>query len=294
MSEPADTRLSVVIPAYRAERTVARAVASAFASGADEVIVVDDGSDDSTGDVAVAAGALCVRQENGGASRARITGSHRATGTFLVFLDSDDELVPAGVGRSVEVLAGDPELAVAAGTVIGTSDGVRRRRFPVRYTPVTTRTLLQRGFGPWPPAAQVVRAAAFRASQEVDPSPLHPRFADDYEALIRLSMVGGVDVRDDPTCVYSMAGGKSVRNARDAFVAKEAVRAHYAQHLDIPITPMTEAEISAGAHARLARAHAHAGNRVAAAAEWVRCAAANPVGGISKVVARVRRQIGRT
>ncbi|GEK21485.1 glycosyltransferase family 2 protein [Cellulomonas xylanilytica] len=289
-----EASLSVIIPAYRAERTIARAVASAFASGADEVIVVDDGSDDSTGEAARDAGAVCVRQENGGASRARVNGSRRAKGTYLVFLDSDDELVPAGVRRSVGVLAGDPALAVAAGTVIGTSDGVRRRRFPVRYRPVTTRTLLQRGFGPWPPAAQVVRADAFRASQEIDPAPLHPRFADDYEALIRLSMVGGVDVRDDPTCVYSMAGGKSVRNARAAFVAKEAVRAHYAQHLDIGITPMTEAEISAGAHARLARAHSHSGEWVGCALEWVKCAAANPVGGFGKVVSRVRRQIGWT
>lgn len=96
---------SVIIPAYNCVPWLARATASAYALGVDdvEVIVVDDGSTDETP-------ALCaelkyryptlrvIRRVNGGLSVARNTGIETATGTFVILLDADDELVVFDLG----------------------------------------------------------------------------------------------------------------------------------------------------------------------------------------------------
>lgn len=95
-------RLSVILPAYNAERYLEKAVRSvldqAFSDW--ELILVDDGSRDGTG-------ALCdrlagedsrvqvIHQENGGLSAARNAGITAAAGEYLAFLDADDYLAPA-------------------------------------------------------------------------------------------------------------------------------------------------------------------------------------------------------
>ncbi|WP_305092742.1 glycosyltransferase family A protein [Prescottella sp. R16] len=264
--------LTVVIPAFRAEQTIRRAVESAFAAGAATVIVVDDGSDDATGERAEEAGALCIRQENAGAATARARGAEHATSTYLSFLDSDDELLPDAVRNSVRVLEEDPSLAVSAGTVIGIAEGGDERPFPIRYSPVTTQSLLVNGFGPWPPCAAVVRRSAYVSTKTIEPAALAPRYAEDYELLIRLSMVGGIAVRDEPSCRYSLAGGKSVRSATSAIEAKEDIRRHYADHLGLDLEYMSERRVRMAASARRARAEWASGNTLSAAlrlGEWM-------------------------
>ena len=93
MTPPA---VSVVIPAYNAERTIS-AVLEALSSqvpAPDEVIVVDDCSTDGTAAVARRFGARVVRtDESGYAGGARNRGWDAAGGDVVVFLDSD--AVPA-------------------------------------------------------------------------------------------------------------------------------------------------------------------------------------------------------
>ena len=88
-------RISVVIPAYNAERTVGRAIDSVLAQtrAADEVIVVDDGSTDGTADVVRRYGekVTLICQENAGVSVARNRGIEASTGEWIAFLDGDDE-----------------------------------------------------------------------------------------------------------------------------------------------------------------------------------------------------------
>lgn len=263
--------LTVIIPAFQAEQTIGRAVASAFAAGAETVIVVDDGSDDTTGDRAQAAGAVCIRQENAGAAKARTTGAEHASSEYLIFLDSDDELIPSAVQHSLQILAANPTLAVSAGTVIGVTETGAERPFPVRYSPVDTESLLVNGFGPWPPCAAVVRRASYLRSKSAHPAALAPRFAEDYELLIRLSLVGGIAVRGEASCRYSLAGGKSVRSATSAIEAKEQIRDHYARHLNLEIERMSDRRIKMAASARRARAEWASGNKFATVArlsEW--------------------------
>lgn len=92
---------SIIIPAYNCEAFLKRGVDSILRQSCPdwEVLIVDDGSTDSTPDVAQE---LCaqderiryIRQPNGGVSAARNTGIDAAQGTYLLFLDADDYWEP--------------------------------------------------------------------------------------------------------------------------------------------------------------------------------------------------------
>jgi glycosyltransferase involved in cell wall biosynthesis len=91
--------ISVVIPAYNREKTIGRAIQSVLNQTypAQEIIVVDDGSNDNTIQEALTACPSCriVRSScNLGAPSARALGVEAATGQWIAFLDSDDHWYP--------------------------------------------------------------------------------------------------------------------------------------------------------------------------------------------------------
>ena len=90
--------ISVIIPAYNAEQHISRAIDSVLAQThpADEIIAVDDGSTDDTGQILRSYGRQLryIGQENGGAGAARNTGIKAARGEWIAFLDADDEWLP--------------------------------------------------------------------------------------------------------------------------------------------------------------------------------------------------------
>ncbi len=101
-------RVSVVIPAYNAERFLAATVESALASTFRdlEVVIVNDGSKDST--QAVAEGfsrqVRVINQANAGMSPSRNRGIESSDSEFIALLDSDDIWHPAKVAAQVAAL----------------------------------------------------------------------------------------------------------------------------------------------------------------------------------------------
>ena len=176
--------------------------------------------------------------------------------TYVTFLDADDEVLSDGVRRSIELLEADDTLAVAAGRVMGFVGDGEAKLLPQTYTDVNTRTLLVTGYGPWPPGAAVQRTTLMREAESAEPEALRPRFAEDYELLIRMSLVGGIVRHDVPSMRYEMAGGKSAKSASSALASKEAIREHYARSLGIEIELMTPMRMRAAANKRVARAKA--------------------------------------
>ena len=115
--------VSAVIPCYRCAQTVARAVASVAAQTVPvlELILVDDGSTDSTAQVLVGlqnqypAGwiKLLTLAKNGGAASARNTGWEAAQGRYIAFLDADDSWHPRKIELQYQFMADQPDVAVS-------------------------------------------------------------------------------------------------------------------------------------------------------------------------------------
>jgi glycosyltransferase involved in cell wall biosynthesis len=110
-------RVSVIIPAFNAERYIRQTLESIFAQTYPnvEVIVVDDGSTDRTRDEVAAVGARVTyiyQPNSGGCSKPRNVGMKAATGEFFAFLDSDDLLVPHRLATEVEILMRHPEVGL--------------------------------------------------------------------------------------------------------------------------------------------------------------------------------------
>ncbi|QKJ87778.1 glycosyltransferase [Paramixta manurensis] len=122
MNEP-KTRatLSVVIPVYNVQRYLALAVDSVLNQTVqpEEIIIVDDGSTDGSGDLAESLyGALehvtIIHTENQGLGEARNVGTRAATCDYLYYFDSDDILVDDLVERFHQVVAQHPNTEVYA------------------------------------------------------------------------------------------------------------------------------------------------------------------------------------
>lgn len=111
----------MVIGVYNAASYLREAIESVFAQTYRplELVVVDDGSDDGSGDVAKNYGESLIYayQENTGNGSARNHGVRLASGQLLAFLDADDRFMPDKLERQFAALDADPELDMVFGHV---------------------------------------------------------------------------------------------------------------------------------------------------------------------------------
>ncbi len=96
-------RISVIIPAHNVERYVAEAIDSVLNQTLTpaEVVIVDDGSNDRTGEIASRYGqpVKVISQRVGGSGPARNLAVRNSTGDWLAFLDADDIWLPEKLER---------------------------------------------------------------------------------------------------------------------------------------------------------------------------------------------------
>lgn len=103
--------VSIVVPAFNAERFLSRTLASAQRQTHNrlEIIIVDDGSTDGTRSIVESIAAQddrvrIVSVKNGGVASARNVGIDEAKGEFIAFLDSDDLWHPEKIADQVAAL----------------------------------------------------------------------------------------------------------------------------------------------------------------------------------------------
>lgn len=138
-------RLSVIIPVYNGAATLPAALESVVnQQGARlEVIVIDDGSNDASADVArrVAPALVCVGQPNQGPAAARNRGLELVHGEFISFLDADDYWPADRVRCHMTLFQQNPDADIVIGatqTVRLIRDGAEagQKTLPVLPTPL--------------------------------------------------------------------------------------------------------------------------------------------------------------
>ncbi|MEB3269378.1 MAG: glycosyltransferase family A protein [Leptolyngbya sp.] len=121
MSIPKQPEISVIIPVYNGAKFLPEAIANVEAQGRSnlEIIVVDDGSTDSTAAVAQALGDRIryIHQSNQGPAAARNRGLAQAQGVFIAFLDVDDQWPADKLAHQLAAFAANPQLEIVNGYV---------------------------------------------------------------------------------------------------------------------------------------------------------------------------------
>ncbi len=125
MSDPSS--VSIVIPAFNESASIEEVVGVLRAAAAwREIIVVDDGSTDGTGDRAAAAGATVIRHPyNMGNGASVKNGIRRATGEYVLIVDADGQHPPEDALRIVSRL-GEYDLVIGARAIETQATPARR------------------------------------------------------------------------------------------------------------------------------------------------------------------------
>lgn len=111
--------VSVIIPAYNAERYLKEAVSSVLNQTYQniEVILVNDGSVDKTEEIAQTFKKLddrvrYISVKNGGVAAARNLGINQSKGEYVAFLDADDALMPENIAEKINLYLQKPEVGL--------------------------------------------------------------------------------------------------------------------------------------------------------------------------------------
>ena len=120
--------VTVIIPVYNYARYLGEAIESVLNQTYRhvEVIVVDDGSTDQSGEVArsfAARGVQYCRQDNAGIGPARNKGVELARGEYVAFLDADDRWPIEKLERQLHAFDTDPALEMVFGQALQLQNG---------------------------------------------------------------------------------------------------------------------------------------------------------------------------
>ncbi len=244
--------VSVVIPCRDADRTLAQAIRSVLNQTVppDEVLVIDDGSEDASREVARGFGPPVALHEGParGAAAARAAGGALARGARVMFLDADDLLTPRTLAALNAALDGSPEPAVA----LCPWDRLEREgcAWLVRPPSAEPRRPGQDDLSAWltgawsPPCAVLWGRAAYERAGGWD----EDSRGDDDGRLMRRAFARGVPVRrtSEGLALYRRAPGGGSLSARR--FSEEGLRSRLRALAD------TRAELERAGRPRAARA----------------------------------------
>jgi glycosyltransferase involved in cell wall biosynthesis len=201
--------VSIVMAAWNAERWIGEAVQSVIAQthGEWELLVVDDGSDDSTTDIVEAAGDErigIVRAEHAGVlAQVRNRGLELARGDAVALLDADDVWEPTKLERQVAYLGERPDVGLVHTGAYLLADGRRVSAPP--QTIASFRSLLDENS--IYSSSVVIRRELLDRYGRFDPDPaLHG--SPDYELWLRLAPRTTFGLIAEPLVGYRMHGAQ--------------------------------------------------------------------------------------
>lgn len=219
---PNEERVSVIIPCYKQAEFLKEAIESVLVQTYRnfEILVVDDGSpDDIEKIVRQYPPVKLLRQPNAGAAIARNNGIRNSTGSYLIFLDSDDRLLPGALLTGVAFLTQNPALAFVTGHVKLIDAKGNFLEIPSQPTVKEDhyRTLLRSNYI-WTPGVVMYRRSVFDGHRGFDP---RAGGSADYELNIRLARTLPVGCHGKVVLEYRQHGTNM--SGRLAYMLKSGV-----------------------------------------------------------------------
>lgn len=242
MCEPA---VSIVITCYNQGRYLRDAIESARSQTrpAGEIIVVDDGSTDDTGQViAQIPGVRSIRQANRGLPAARNAGLREASGEFVIFLDADDTLEAVAVEAGLRAFATAPSSAFVFGRFLWSDGGARWQdvvsAMPWPGSPYAG--LLHRNFIGMHATVMYRRDVVLRAGAFDESLPA----CEDYDLYLRLARAHPVHGHEAIVAVYRQHAGNLSRDA--ALMLRSVLRVLHRQRAHVAKDPVAQESLRAG------------------------------------------------
>lgn len=113
-------KLSIITPVYNTEKYLPACIDSVISQSFSdfEFLLIDDGSNDNSGVICdeyarIDSRIKVLHKENGGVSSARNLGLDYASGEWVYFVDSDDEILPGGLETLVKCISDDIDIVLA-------------------------------------------------------------------------------------------------------------------------------------------------------------------------------------
>jgi glycosyltransferase involved in cell wall biosynthesis len=210
-------KVSVIIPAYNAAATLPETLAALRSqTWADwEAIVVDDGSTDQTGEIALQTAdprIRVLRQTNGGQAIARNCGLAAARGSLIAFLDADDWWTPTALADRVAALGDNPAAVLAYSWTDYVDDdnqlrhpGFRDRHQGQVFTALLLNNFIENGSNPLIRRSALEQVGGFQT--ELIP-------AEDWDLWLRLAGLGEFVLIPEAQVRYRVSDRSSSANLR--------------------------------------------------------------------------------
>lgn len=228
--------VTVLIPAFNAEHTIARAIRSALAQDypALEILVIDDASRDATREVVArfvdARIRLVPLPQNLGVCGAINAGLAIARGEFVAFLDADDEWLPGKIRKQVAVIGVRPDMSFVTCGCIFVGPNGKTQRIDDLDPPPVPETERWRSYLATSYVAKPCVLARRSVLAAVGPFDEQLRIAEDQDMWIRLALAGPVGhVHEALTMAHDTEDSLTKRYApREAEFLLPMIRKHLA------------------------------------------------------------------
>ena len=195
-----------------------------------EVVVVDDGSTDSSPEIARRFPVRYIRQPNRGLSEARNAGIRESKGSYLVFLDADDRLKPQAIEAGLRALAQRPDCAMTVGDHVFIAADGSYLASSAKESPLHSHyeALLKSNF------IEMISSVLFRRSifDEVGGFDATLRVAEDYELYLRIAREWPICCHAVIVAEYRKHGANTSRNSELMLTTTLQVLKNQAKYLD--------------------------------------------------------------
>jgi glycosyltransferase involved in cell wall biosynthesis len=210
-----DELVSVVIPCFNQGKYLGEAIQSVLVQthARTEIVIVDDGSTDTTAAVAHSyPQAIYLYQHNQGLAMARNAGLRASTGDYVTFLDSDDRFLPKAVEAGLNCLSKHPECGFVFGRYRNI-DADGKVISPPNQPPDESdfySALLQRNLIGMPAAVMYPRSVLDRVRGFQG----QLRRCEDYDLYLRIAREFSIHKHDEIVAEYRRHGEQMSRNYR--------------------------------------------------------------------------------